>query len=251
MTDPIPSLATALVLLFAPAIGSFLGVVIDRLPVGLSAVAGRSHCEGCKRALAPLDLIPVLSFLALRGRCRGCRGPIPIHLPLIEGAALAIALWGWLTVPSGVLLWTCLLGWGLLALAVIDARHMILPDALTLPLIALGLGASLWLPGLSSGMHLAGAALGAAALWALRAVYSRLRHTEGLGLGDVKLFAAAGAWVGPGALASVLLIAGVSGLIYAARRGRQRGPDAPVAFGPFLCAGTWLTWLYGPLVWSG
>ncbi|MGY3670683.1 prepilin peptidase (plasmid) [Marinovum sp. KMM 9989] len=238
-------------MLFAPAIGSFLGVVIDRLPAGLPLIAGRSRCAGCARVLAPLDLIPILSFLALRGRCRNCRAPIPTRLPLIEGAALAVALWGWLTVPNGVLLWTCLLGWSLLALAVIDARHMILPDALTLPLIALGLGASLWLPGLPPGVHLAGAALGAASFWALRAVYFRLRHTEGLGLGDVKLFAAAGAWVGPGALASVLLIAGVSGLIFAALRARHRGPAGPVAFGPFLCAGTWLTWLYGPLVWSG
>ncbi|MGA8402253.1 MAG: A24 family peptidase, partial [Stellaceae bacterium] len=177
-------------------VGSFVGVVIDRLPEGEPFGGGRSRCGECSTALTARDLVPLASWLTSRGRCRHCGARIGWFYPIVELAALAIAVLS-LCVDRGFEAWVdALLGWWLLALGWIDWRHGVLPDVLTLPLIVLGLAVAgdfeperLWDP-------LLGVFFGYGVLWIVAWAYRRLRGREGLGLGDAKLFAAAGAWVG-------------------------------------------------------
>lgn len=234
----------------APLVGSFLGVLATRARTPQSILAGRSACERCGHRLGPADLVPLASWVVLRGRCRHCRQAIGAFYPMIELAALAIAAWSaWLAVDW--LLWpSCLLGWLLLALAAIDWRSFLLPDFLTLPLLAGGL--LLWAVAepASLASHAIGAASGLAFILVLRQAYWLLRRREGIGLGDAKLLAAAGAWVSWEGLPSVLLVASVAALASALlryKRGGSISPVDPVPFGAFLCLGTWLVWLYGPL----
>lgn len=235
--------------LAAPFVGSFLGVLVTRLPGDEPVVWGRSACDSCGHRLGARDLMPLVSWLALSGRCRYCGAAIAGFYPAIELGAIAIALWA-ASVADGWLLWaTCALGWTLLALALVDWRDGILPDALTLPLLALGLGVTYF----SDPTHLADSAIGAAAGFlffvAIRWLYRRLRGREGMGLGDAKLLAAAGAWVAWDGLPSVVLVATALGLAAAlimALRGRRMTGDLSLAFGPALCAGLWIVWLYGP-----
>ena len=236
-------------LLLSPFIGSFLGVLVRRLPRGLPIALARSRCEACGRTLEAQDMVPVASFLILRGRCRGCRARIaPMHLG-IEIAAIGVAFWAALAEPDPARLWlACGLGWTLLALAWIDWDHLRLPDALTLPLVVAGLGAALLLDPGAAPEHAAAAALGYLALRGLAVGYRALRGREGLGAGDAKLLAAAGAWVGVAALPTVVLGAALFGigLAVATRlRGHAVSRATPVPFGPGLCAALWLAWLYG------
>lgn len=234
----------------APFIGSFLGAVIKRVEQPHSIVLGRSSCESCHAELGPLDLIPLVSWLALRGRCRRCGQPISLFYPAIELAAVFVAVWV-VSVMEAELIWpSCILGWTLLALAVIDWKHFLLPDFLTLPLIPFGLFV-IWLSEPSVLPHyLAGAVAGFVVIVILREVYRRLRGREGMGLGDAKLLAAAGAFVAWEGLPSVILISSfaalVAALFQATRKGALSLTDR-MPFGTFLCFGTWLVWLYGPL----
>ena len=233
-----------------PFVGSFLGVLVLRLPLGQPVVAGRSHCDRCDLTLGPLDLVPLLSWALLRGHCRRCGGRLTPFYPAIEGAALIIAIWT-ATISQGWLLWTgCALGWTLLTLALIDQRNGLLPDALTLPLIPLGL-ATAALQGLDAFLaHAIGAAAGFAVLEAIRRLYKSLRGWDGLGFGDVKLLATAGAFVAWDGLPSVILIGAVTTLaviLAAPLTDRTYRPEQHIPFGPGLCLGIWLTWLYGPL----
>ena len=234
----------------APFVGSFLGVLATRLPVGGPVVASRSVCDACGRRLGVAELIPLVSWLVLRGKCRTCRQPIDWLLPVLELAAIAVPLWAMLPEDAPPLWASVLLGWTLLALAAIDVRHFILPDALTLPLIPAGLGIA-WLTEPDRLVaDLYGAILGFLVLAGLRLAYRRLRGREGLGFGDVKLLAAAGAWVGWEGLPSVMAIAALSGLAAAALlslKGERLTATTKLAFGPYLCLGLWLVWLYGPL----
>ena len=246
----IMSPSAIILLVVAPFVGSFLGLVIERLPVGETVVFGRSRCRSCDTTLGPLDLVPLLSWVASGGRCRHCHAALGWFHPGIELAAFGVALWS-VSVAPGWLAWASAgLGWTLLALAVIDQRHMTLPDALNLPLIPAGLVVAALTPSGALADHLAGAAAGAASLGAVAWAYERATGRDGLGLGDVKLFAAAGAWVGWLGLPSVLLIGAASGLAAACTlrwiKGSD-GPSEPVAFGPYLALGLWITWLYGPV----
>lgn len=186
------SQSDVVLLITAPFLGSFLGLLVERLPAGESVVLGRSQCRSCNTTLGPRDLVPLLSWAVGRGRCRHCGVPLGWFHPGIELAAIAVALWSVAAAP-GWLAWASAgLGWTLLALAVIDRRHMILPDVLTLPLIPAGLAVAAFTPGGGIAHHLIGVAAGAACLGAVAWAYWRFRGREGLGLGDVKLFAAAG-----------------------------------------------------------
>ncbi len=228
----------------APFVGSFCGVLIRRLPAGRGVVGGRSACEACGHALGVRDLVPVASFLALRGRCRFCGAPIGWDTLAVELAAMAVAGWAVLAGLDGAVLWaSCVLGWTLLTLAWIDAVCQRLPDVLTLPLILAGLAEAAWLEPEALSARAFGAACGYTAFWAVAWAYRRARGREGLGLGDAKLLAAGGAWVGGWLLGDVVLAAALAGLAWALRRGR---PDlaARVPFGPFLAGGIWLVWLY-------
>src|SRR5438874_155325 len=192
-------------LLLAPIIGSFLGVVVRRLPADRGIAWSRSQCEACGTVLRVRDLAPVVSWVAARGRCRHCGHKLGWFYPGIELAALLVALVA-LAVDGTPRAWLdCLLGWWLLALCWIDLRHWLLPDLLTLPLIVLGLfDAALFAPDDLFDRAL-GAALGYLAFRGVAVVYRALRGREGLGGGDAKLLGAAGAWVGLTALPQVIL----------------------------------------------
>ena len=235
-----------LAVLVSPFVGSFLGVVVRRLPEGRPIAWERSRCEDCGAVLGVRDLVPLFSWLAGRGRCRFCKVRLGWFYPGVELAALAIAMIAAI-VDSGTDTWLdCALGWWLLALGWIDARHWLLPDALTLPLVIAGLGAALAFdPGGLTDRAL-GAAIGYLALRLVALLYRKLRGRDGLGEGDAKLLAAAGAWVGASGLPQVVLIAALAGLVAAAGArlaGARLSATSALPFGPFLALATWLVWL--------
>ncbi len=238
-------------LIAAPFVGSFLGVLARRLPAGEGVVLGRSACPHCGHALGPRDLVPILSWALAGGRCRHCGARLGIFYPAVELMALAVAAWA-AAVMDGWLVWaSCALGWALLALALIDWRHLLLPDSLTLPLIPAGLAVAYALEPAALADHAIGGVAGFAALFAVAAAYRQLRGHEGLGLGDAKLLAAAGAWVSWTGLPSVMVIAGATGLALAlvsVLRGRPPGWTRAVPYGTYLALATWIVWLHGPLV---
>lgn len=246
------ALPTALAVLLAPILASFLATVVDRWPRGESALTGRSVCRSCGASLRAVDLIPLFSYIGLRGRCRHCGASIPGWLPAFELTALLLAIQGavafeggWLAVAATVL------GVGLLAIAVIDLRHYLIPDILSLPLLLLGLGVAALAPRLDVLDHALGAAIAFLLLMGVRELYRVLRGREGLGQGDAKLLAAGGAWLGWQGLPFALLIASLSGLlvVLALRlRGRVLTAGDALPFGPFLALGIWLVWLYLPPV---
>lgn len=220
-------------------IGSFLGALVTRWPRGEDVVRGRSHCDGCGRTLGPVEMIPLLSALLLRFRCRTCGARIdPVQwvmeagCAIIGGMALAFA-----PGPLPALGW-CLLGWLLLALAILDARHFWLPDRLTLTLAGLGLTVGLYAGGASLTDRLIGAGVGYGGILVIALGYRALRGREGIGLGDAKLLGAIGAWTGWSLLPMVLLVASLAGLVWAlilsARGGDVRG-DSALPLGTFLC----------------
>ena len=240
-------------ILLAPFIGSFLGVLVVRLPVGRPVLAGRSACDRCGATLKPFDLIPLASWLWLLGRCRACQGPIdPIH-PLMEVAAVLVVAWAAAVTAGWVLLATCVFGWLLLTLAAIDWRAYLLPDALTALLAIAGLVAAWVFDRTAFAGHLIAMIAGFAVFAAIAFAYRRLRARDGLGLGDAKLLAALGAWVSWQGLPSVVLAAAIFGLAAAlalSLAGRALLRDDRIAFGTFLALGGWLVWLYGPLQFS-
>lgn len=239
------------VLIASPFIGSFLAVLAVRLPERRGVLFGRSACDACGHALGVAELIPVASYLALRGKCRHCGAPIdPIH-PVMELGALAVAASAAVFTVGWVLLASCVLGWMLLTLAAIDWRTGLLPDLLTYPLIVLGIVAAQFLDPASLADHAIGAVAGFAVFAALTVLYRWLRGREGLGLGDAKLLAASGAWLAWQALPSVVLFAAILGLaLVLVRRlmGQALSATDRIAFGPALAAATWIVWLFGPLV---
>ncbi len=237
-------------LLLSPFVGSFLGVVIRRLPLGRPIAVARSECEGCGRALLPRDLVPLVSFVMLRGRCRFCRAGIARFHVAIELAAIAVAAGATLALPyaeAGALWVDCALGWWLLALAWIDWDHLRLPDVLTLPLAVAGLLATWALEPGAVADHAVAAALAYLAFRAIALAYRVLRGREGLGQGDAKLLAASGAWIGLAGLPSVVLGAAVAAL--AATLGQRafgrHAADAPIPFGPYLALATWMVRICG------
>lgn len=234
----------------SPLVGSFLGVVVTRLPEQRSWAWTRSKCDACERTLAPLDLVPILSWLLLRGRCRYCGTPIGLMPLFMELGAMAVAVWTAIVVPREQLVLTTLFGWCLLALAAIDWRTQRLPDPLTLVLGLTGLVAA-WLYDHDHWVEHSGAAIaGGAFMLAIALSYRRLRNREGLGYGDAKLLAAIGAWVSLSGLPTVLLLGALLAMSFFAVRAviTNSSWNERLPFGPFLAAAAWLVWLYGPLV---
>ncbi len=235
-------------LLVSPFIGSTLGVLIRRLPIAKPVFWTRSECETCGRRLSPIELVPILSYLAQRGRCRGCGAPIGLATLAAELAACVIGLAAALCSSDPLTAWgTAALGWTLLALAWIDAEHMILPDLLTLPLLLLGLAwAMLEAPDTLTDRTL-GAALGYTTFRVVALVYRRLRGIEGLGEGDAKLLAACSAWLGATMLAPLLLLSALAGLALGLSlrlAGRLPSRQTRLPFGPCLALSAWLLRLW-------
>ncbi len=239
-------------ILVAPIIGSFLGVLITRLPAAQPIAFSRSACPRCGTILKPLDLIPLISFVLLRGRCRHCGQPIGLIHPLVELAAIAVAIWAVLADPDPVRVWAdCALGWTLLALVWIDWTSLVLPDVLTLPLLLLGLLLTFALRPEQLTDHCLAAALAYLTFQALALGYRRLRGRDGLGAGDAKLIAAAGAWCGLEALPFVVLGSAAAGLLTAlalALAGRPVTSTTRIPFGPCIALAFWLAWLHGGMV---
>lgn len=231
----------------APIAGSVAGVLARRLPRGEPVVLARSACEHCGTTLGAPDLVPLLSYVALRGRCRHCAAPIGRFHPAMELAALGIAGWAAMAFSGDALWASCVLGWMLLTLTVCDVASFRLPDALTLPLLLFGLAATWWLIPEAIADRALAAALGYVAFRSVAVLYRRLRGRDGLGQGDAKLLAASGAWVGLAGLPYVLLGGVVAGLLFAgamALRGQRLSARTRIPFGPCLAIATWLIWLY-------
>lgn len=237
--------------LISPFIGSFLGVLALRLPTGAPIALSRSACPHCGRKLSVLELLPLISWLVLKGRCRSCASPLGLFYPGIELAALAIALWAAVSLPASLVWVGCGLGWTLLGASVVDWQHHWLPDILVLPLIPAGLAVHAFIQPDAWVDHTAGAVAGFAGFVAVAHIYRAIRRRDGLGFGDAKLLAAAGAWVSWTGLPTVVLLAavfGLTGAIAGRLAGREIGPATELPFGPALALATWLVWLYGPLV---
>jgi leader peptidase (prepilin peptidase)/N-methyltransferase len=237
-----------MLLLASPAVGSWLGVLVRRWPQGRKVVMARSACDHCGHRLGPADLVPLASFAVLRGRCRYCGGPIEWFHPAIELASLIIAAAAVATDGDGLLSWIdAALGWSLLCAAWIDAETFRLPDLLTLPLILAGLGVTWAFLPVALYDHAAAAALGYLGFRLLDQAYLALRHRHGLGEGDAKLLAAAGAWLGLAVVPCVIMTAGLIGIGIAILQSRSGGlrREQPVAFGPALALAFFLWQLYG------
>ncbi len=232
-------------------VGSFLNVVIYRVPRQRSVVRPGSACPACGQPIRWYDNIPLLSWLLLLGRCRHCRAAISLRYPAVEAiaalaASLALTQYGLTLTAVEVVLFT----WISLALAFIDLEHQLLPDVLTFPAIALGLGASALGGLVPLRLSLIGAAVGAAVPVAVILVYRLARGEEGMGWGDVKYLAAIGAVVGVRDCLWVLMLAAVAGAVVGGAlwvAGRGSGKTA-LPFGTFLGAAV-IAWLYLPEPW--
>ncbi len=246
-------------------VGSFLNVVSYRLPAGLSVVRPGSACPACKHPIRPWHNIPILSWLLLRGRCHDCGANFSIRYPLVEAgtASLWITLYlhfipgpdALLAGPGPMVPFLLYGGYfsALLAISLIDADHFIVPDSISLPLVPIGIAvvALLDMSQLSPitvPQAVSGALAGALSMLALAGAGRALLGREALGMGDVKLVAAIGAWQGvhPTLLLTVFiasLLGSVVGIGYMAVHGRQRHLKLP--FGPYLCGGALLAWLWG------
>jgi leader peptidase (prepilin peptidase)/N-methyltransferase len=291
-----PGLLVGGAFLLSLLVGSFLNVVIHRLPVMLdrqwraqaeellaeagaaaprqqadratsvtpakyNLVTPRSACPHCGAPIRAHQNIPLVSWLLLRGRCASCKGRISARYPVVElvtALLSAAVVWrfGWHWQSAAALLVT----WALVALTVIDLDHQILPDAITLPLLWLGLLASLaWRAGLAPPLPadprsaILGAVAGYLSLWSVYWAFKLLTGKEGMGYGDFKLFGALGAWLGWQMLPLVLLLSAftgaVVGIVLIAARGRDR--NLPIPFGPYLAAAGWIALMWGPQIVGG
>jgi leader peptidase (prepilin peptidase)/N-methyltransferase len=238
----------------APFLGSFAECVAQRLPVHRPLVAARSRCDHCAVILAPIELVPVVSWIASGGKCRHCLARISPVYAVAEICAAGLALWCAAMVP-GWLIWpTAALGWTLLALALMDFHHLLLADILLFPLLLLGIAVNFGISEAQGVASLAGAVIGYGSAFAVREIYRLVRGRDGLGLGDVKLLAAAGAWISWDGLPSVLFIASATALTtwlvlwrLGLRPRLQLSSAERIPFGIFLAIGLWIVWLYGPI----
>jgi leader peptidase (prepilin peptidase)/N-methyltransferase len=255
------------------AVGSFLNVVVHRLPRMLQAqwkaqcaeLEGQSpppaprynlwtpasHCPACHQPVRSVHNIPVVSYLVLRGRCASCGNPISARYPALELATALLFGWvaahfGWSAAGAAALILTAFL----LALALIDADTTLLPDDLTLPLLWMGLLINLRGTYAPLSDAVIGAVAGYLCLWSVYWVFKLVTGKEGMGYGDFKLLAALGAWLGWKMLLPIILMSSLVGalvgiaLIVLARRGRE----IPIPFGPYLAAAGFLILLYGDRV---
>ncbi|WP_150124216.1 prepilin peptidase [Cupriavidus nantongensis] len=251
-------------------VGSFLNVVIHRLPRMMERAEAnyvaslrneplpyrdrfdlampRSHCPDCQRPVAHRHNVPVIGFLLLRGRCGACGAPIGWRYPAVEvtGAAVAAAAL-WQLGPTWQAAAGMVLGWSLLALALIDAESLLLPDQITQPLLWLGLLVNVWGLFVPATDAIVGAAGGYLMLWGVYWLFKLLRGKEGMGYGDFKLMAALGGWFGWQALPALLLLSSLAGLVCALGTGlvRSLDRDRPLPFGPCLAVAGILVLLGG------
>ena len=271
LLDPAVALPAAAVI--GLCVGSFLNVVIHRLPKMMergwadqcAELAGRepeakprynlmvprSACPACGHAIPAIENVPVVSWLALRGRCRACKVPISPRYPVVElvaGALAVAAVWqfgaGWKGLAACAFLWT------LLALAFIDADTQLLPDDLTLPLLWGGLVANLFGLFVPLASAVVGAIAGYLVLWAVYWLFKLVRGKEGMGYGDFKLLAALGAWLGWPMLPQIVLVSSVlgavGGILMIVLKGRDKA--VPLPYGPWLAGAGAVALFFGPAI---
>ncbi len=231
----------------APITGSFLGVLYHRIPAGRKIGLDRSACDDCGHTLSAIDLLPVVTWLATRGRCRHCGVGISAFYPAIEIMALGVVLWAW-TVFAGWQVWaTSILGWNLMALMLINRTHKSLPGAKILiwPLAALGLAVAWYAAPGSIIDHLIGAVVGFVLGRMFDQSDDKLDDHLGLGGEGAALLCACGAWISWRGLADLTVLLMVVTVIASVikREGLQAIPG-----GACLAIGLWLAWLYGPLI---
>jgi leader peptidase (prepilin peptidase)/N-methyltransferase len=235
---------------FGAIVGSFLNVCIYRLPLGKSIVWPASACPHCARELSWYENIPVLSYVALRGRCRTCAASIGVRYPLVE--ALTAVMFGgawWYYGPGPLLASRLVFGCALMVLFAIDLEHQVLPNAITLPLIVVGFVFSFFTePGWLS--SLIGILVGGGVLWLIAEAYYRIRREEGLGMGDVKMLAMIGAFLGWQLTLLTLMMASLSGTVIGlglivTKRG---GLKYALPFGTFLALGAAAAATVGPAI---
>ena len=267
-----PAFLVLVVGVFGLLIGSFLNVVIYRLPLmmerdwqaqcqeiletgsadttdeSFSLVRPRSRCPACGHQITALENIPVLSYLVLRGKCSGCGTRIPARYPLIEllsGILSAVVAWhfGWGWPLATALVFT----WAMIPLSAIDIERQLLPDAITLPVLWMGLVLSLFGIFADSTSSIIGAVAGYLSLWAIYQAFRLLTGKEGMGYGDFKLLALCGAWMGWQYLPAIILLSSLVGAVVGIAliliQGRDR--HLPIPFGPYLAAAGWLALLWG------
>lgn len=251
-------------------VGSFLNVVIYRLPIMMerewraqcaelngtatesattfNLLAPRSQCPHCGHKITALENIPLLSWLALRGRCAGCKKPIARRYPLIEAAtgilsAIVAGHFGFSAAAAAALLLT----WALIALSMIDYDTQLLPDWITLPFLWIGLLLSLYSVFVDPRASIVGAAAGYMSLWSVYIVFKLVTKKEGMGYGDFKLLAMLGAWLGWQMLPVIILLSSAVGAVVGIALILLRGQDRnkPIPFGPYLAAAGWLALLWG------
>ena len=266
-----PLATTFCALLLGLLVGSFLNVVIHRLPIMMNAdwraqareylklpaeapapvynlMVPRSACPQCGHRISATENIPVLSYLWLGGRCAACKAPIPRRYPLVElacGLLSAFIAWHFgATWQAAAML---VLTWGLLAMSMIDVDHQLLPDALVLPLLWLGLivnALGLFVP-LADALW--GAVAGYLSLWLVFWVFRLITGKEGMGYGDFKLLALIGAWGGWQVLPLTILLSSAVGAVLGTLMLRARGAQqaTPIPFGPYLAVAGWVALIWG------
>ncbi len=246
-------------------VGSMLNVVVHRLPIMARGPAAsptpfnlalpRSHCPHCLTPLRWRENVPIIAWVALRGRCAHCDAPIAKRYPLVELlAAATAAITAWRLGATPQLPAALVLTWGLLALAAIDWETQLLPDELTLPLLWLGLLVNCWGAFAAPGDAILGAAAGYGLLWLCAQIFQRFSGREGMGRGDVKLCAALGAWLGWQLVGPLIVVFSALGLIMGLMMLYWRGGNrhTPVPIGPCIALAGWLGLLEGDawLRWS-
>ena len=227
--------------LLGTIVGSFVNVVIVRVPREESIVSPPSRCPDCGRQIRYYDNIPIISYILLGGRCRDCRGRISPLYPLVEFITGALFLgiylkWGIGSTTVVYFVFTA----AMIAVFWIDLEHMIIPDVISLNCIPVGIAAAVagFIPGLDWKSSIAGSLLGVAVLYVPAYLYEKIRGAEGLGGGDVKLMAMIGAFTGPYGVMFVLLVASTVGSLVglAGMVAKRTGATTPLPFGPFLAA---------------
>jgi len=277
-----PILFIGISFVLALLIGSFLNVVIYRLPIMMERewraqceeiaetpaaelptgrfdlVAPRSRCPSCGHTITAIQNIPVVSYLVLGGKCASCQAPISRRYPVIElltAVMTAIVAWrfgfGWEAAAAILMTWT------LIAISVIDIDHQIIPDSISLPLIWAGLFLSLFHESAGAeilfvdpGTAIAGGLAGYLSLWSIYHLFRLLTGKEGMGYGDFKLLAALGAWLGWQMLPLIILLSAFVGAIVgvALIAFKRQDRNVPIPFGPYLAAAGWIAMLYGPQI---
>jgi len=267
-----PVLLTIIVTLFGLLVGSFLNVVIYRLPIMMqrewksecteyleldtsktndevfNLTLPHSRCPGCNTAIKPYQNIPVISYLFLKGKCAKCKTSISPRYPLIESfTGILSAIVAWHFGYSVEMLFALLFTWSLIALSFIDIDHQLLPDSITLPLLWLGLFLSLFSIYTDAHSSIIGAIAGYLSLWTVYQVFKLVTGKEGMGFGDFKLLAVFGAWLGWHYLPLIILLSslvgaviGISMVVFV-----KKDKNIPIPFGPYLAAAGWLALLWG------